>query len=305
MKLKILGDLSYFWQWDANRKLIVEDGGVCSQVHYCNGSGESLVCVVRTEGDQRVADVPNILLQQAKPIKAYLYTEAEDGTRTRSSHRFTVLARSKPEGYVYTETEALNYVYLDNRLKDLEGEGLAKAVADYLREHPAQAGATKEEAAQIQQNKTDIEQLATNKLDADKLPEAVNEALAQAQASGAFKGEQGEKGEPGKDGAPGPAGPKGEKGEQGEPGPAGPAGADGQPGEKGDKGDKGDTGPEGPQGEKGADGAPGAPGKDGNPGADGKTPVKYVDYFTEADKTEMVSAVIAALPKYNGEVVAE
>lgn len=147
MKLKILGDLSYFWQWDANRKLIVEDGGVCSQVHYCNGSGESLVCVVRTEGDQRVADVPNILLQQAKPIKAYLYTEAEDGTRTRSSHRFTVLARSKPEGYVYTETEALNYVYLDNRLKDLEGEGLANAV---------------------------------------------NEALAQAQASGEFKGEPGD-----------------------------------------------------------------------------------------------------------------
>lgn len=37
----------------------------------------------------------------------------------------------------------------------------------------------------------------------------------------------------------------------------------------------------------------------------GKTPIKGEDYFTEADKTEMVSAVIAALPKYNGEVVAE
>ena len=37
---------------------------------------------------------------------------------------------------------------------------------------------------------------------------------------------------------------------------------------------------------------------------DGKTPVKGEDYFTEADKAEMVSAVISALPKYNGEVVA-
>lgn len=58
----------------------------------------------------------------------------------------------------------------------------------------------------------------------------------------------------------------------------------------------------------------GAPGKDGyNPvkgkdyfdGKNGYTPVKGTDYFTEADKAEMVSAVISALPKYNGEVVAE
>ena len=36
---------------------------------------------------------------------------------------------------------------------------------------------------------------------------------------------------------------------------------------------------------------------------DGYTPVKGVDYYTEADKTEMVNAVIAALPVYDGEVV--
>ena len=34
----------------------------------------------------------------------------------------------------------------------------------------------------------------------------------------------------------------------------------------------------------------------GAKGADGKTPKKGVDYFTEADKTEMVNAVLAALP---------
>jgi hypothetical protein len=36
---------------------------------------------------------------------------------------------------------------------------------------------------------------------------------------------------------------------------------------------------------------------------DGKTPVAGTDYFTAADKTEMVNAVIAALPVYAGEVV--
>jgi hypothetical protein len=37
-------------------------------------------------------------------------------------------------------------------------------------------------------------------------------------------------------------------------------------------------------------------------GKDGKTPVKGEDYFTDTDKSEMVSAVVAALPVYNGEV---
>lgn len=51
------------------------------------------------------------------------------------------------------------------------------------------------------------------------------------------------------------------------------------------------------------DGKDGKDGKDGRDGVDGKTPVTGTDYFTEADKAEMVSAVISALPKYNGEVV--
>lgn len=35
-------------------------------------------------------------------------------------------------------------------------------------------------------------------------------------------------------------------------------------------------------------------------GADGKTPVKGTDYYTEADKTEMVNRVINALPTWTG-----
>ena len=49
---------------------------------------------------------------------------------------------------------------------------------------------------------------------------------------------------------------------------------DGEPGEKGDKGDKGD---------------PGEPGKDGDPG---KTPVRGVDYWTDADKEQIVDEVL-------------
>ena len=147
----------------------------------------------------------------------------------------------------------------------------------------------------------------SGKLDSAELPKAVNAALAQAKASGEFKGEKGEpgeqgvqgiQGEKGDTGATGPQGPKGEQGIQG------PAGAKG---DKGDKGDTGDTGPQGPKGEQGLPGADGAKGDKGDKGdtgatgakgadgAAGYTPVKGVDYFTDADKSELVNMVIAQL----------
>lgn len=81
---------------------------------------------------------------------------------------------------------------------------------------------------------------------------------------------------------------------------------------KGDKGDPGitphigengnwyigdtDTGKpsRGEKGDKGNKGAPGAK------GTDGKTPVKGTDYWTAADKTEIVNDTLAALPTWNG-----
>jgi hypothetical protein len=65
----------------------------------------------------------------------------------------------------------------------------------------------------------------------------------------------------------------------------------------------GKDGVNGKDGKDGADGQPGKDGSNGKDGVDGKTPVRGVDYYTESDKAEMVSAVISALPKYNGEVV--
>lgn len=55
----------------------------------------------------------------------------------------------------------------------------------------------------------------------------------------------------------------------------------------------------GQQGEKGEQGEPGAKGDKGDPGA---APVRGVDYFTDADKAQMVKDVVAALPVYDGEV---
>ena len=86
----------------------------------------------------------------------------------------------------------------------------------------------------------------------------------------------------------GATGAKGDKGETGATGPQGPAGATGP---QGDTGPQGATGPQGPAG---------ATGPQGPQGPAGATPVKGTDYFTAADKAELVTQVIAALPNANG-----
>ena len=69
---------------------------------------------------------------------------------------------------------------------------------------------------------------------------------------------------------PGPEGPQGEQGIQGI---QGPKGDQGEQGIQGERGEKGETGPEGPA------------------GANGYTPIKGTDYFTTADKNEIVELV--------------
>ena len=112
-------------------------------------------------------------------------------------------------------------------------------------------------------------------------------------------------------GAPGKDGEKGDPGTPGAAGPAGPAGPAGVPGEDGKDGANGITPHIGDNGNwyvgstdtgnpsRGATGAPGkggAKGDPGTPGAAGHTPVKGTDYWTAADKQEIVNSVIAALP---------
>ena len=77
----------------------------------------------------------------------------------------------------------------------------------------------------------------------------------------------------------------GPQGPQGVAGPAGPQGVQGTQGPAGPAGESGATGPQGPAGEA---------------GPAGYTPVKGTDYWTAADKAEMVNDVLAALPAAEG-----
>lgn len=352
MNLEIAGGREHFYQWDCGRHLVIQGGEQCQEVHFADSGRENagaMTCKIREVAGARIVDVPDSLLQTAAPFTAYLFYRAEDGTETRRAKRFQVLPRPKPADYVHTEEEHRSFADLEKRIEDLEGgqvdpEAIASGVQAYMDANP-------------------VTPEGIGALAAEQLPQAINDALSQAKASGDFKGEKGDQGEPGvkgdkgdkgdtgapgtngtngKDGADGQPGADGKDGEPGQDGVSathswngtvltitsasgtssadlkGEKGADGEKGkpgytpikgvdyfdgEKGDKGDKGDPGEKGEPGERGLQGEQGPAGlagADGKDGADGKTPVKGTDYYTEADKTEMVSRVISALPTWNG-----
>ena len=159
-----------------------------------------------------------------------------------------------------------------------EQDTIAKAVADYLAEHPVEeTDPTVPEWAKAEKKPpyTAAEVGAVAQAD---LQAATDAALAQAKVSGAF------------DGAKGADGKDGTNGKDGADGKPGAAGADGVTPHIGDNGNwyigSTDTGQP----------SHGAAGAKGDTGADGKTPVKGTDYWTAADKQEIVNSVITALP---------
>lgn len=140
---KILDGRSQFYQWDLDRKVIVEDASV-NEVHFCNRTDDvSLVCEVYELDGKRVADVPNILLQEDWRINVYAY----DSNYTKYADVFEVVRRSKPADYVYTETEIKNYDDLYERVEQIEKNGVSdeavsSAVGKYLEENDIQVDLT-------------------------------------------------------------------------------------------------------------------------------------------------------------------
>lgn len=149
-----------FYQWDLDRKLVVNDPTI-EKVHFCNRTGScSLVrCVYEVNGKFFV-DVPNIILQESYRVNVYGF----DTNYTKHSASFNIVARTKPEDYVYTEQEVAQWEALEERIAQIEENGvsdetIAAAIDNYLVENPIEAGATTEQAAQIEANKTAIEEL--------------------------------------------------------------------------------------------------------------------------------------------------
>lgn len=126
-----------FFQWDIDRRIIISDPTV-DNVHFCNRTDDcSLVVKVYEEDGKRLADVPNILLQESWPIHVYAYC----GSRyTKQEAIYKVNPRSKPADYVYTETEVATWSKLEQRMDNIENfvsdESISQAIDDFLMRNP-------------------------------------------------------------------------------------------------------------------------------------------------------------------------
>lgn len=85
------------YQWDLDRRIIVNDPTIC-EVHFCNRTSN---CSLVVEVKDGYANIPNILLQDARPIRAYAYCEDK---YTLTEQQFSVKPRTKPSDYLYEET---------------------------------------------------------------------------------------------------------------------------------------------------------------------------------------------------------
>lgn len=98
---------SQLYQWDLNRQLEIDSEtlGDKFEVHCCmKGDTSSLVVEPFISGDSVLVDIPSILLQRSGTLRVYVVVEGD----TVYDQSFYVLARPKPEGYIYEESEVIS-----------------------------------------------------------------------------------------------------------------------------------------------------------------------------------------------------
>ena len=102
------------WQWDLNQQLTV--AGSCTEVHYLDKGSPSTLTVNVKDGK---ADIPNILLQRPGRLVVYAYIVDAQDHHTKICEAFGILARPKPDDYVYTETDVKTWSDLQLQIGDL------------------------------------------------------------------------------------------------------------------------------------------------------------------------------------------
>lgn len=174
-------------QWDKDRKVIVTgfEGG--AEVHFASpGDDHGAYVVELTDGE---AAVPNILLTMAGVINVYVYP----ADRTVFAAALPVMAREKPDDYIYTETEVLSYKTLDEKIGDLAK--LTTVAKDSLVAAINEA-ATKGAAAIYMRVADGFIEYSGDGAIWEKLI-----AVDELKGPKGDRGEQGPQGEPGKDGS--------------------------------------------------------------------------------------------------------
>ena len=107
------------YQWDTGRSLAVRVccGEKISEVHFAHAEDDVALPVSVTEYDGILtADIPNKLLQRDGTLKVWAVVHTADGRQTLRNAYLSVRARAKPDDYVYTETEIMDYRRLEEKI---------------------------------------------------------------------------------------------------------------------------------------------------------------------------------------------
>lgn len=302
MTLELADGRGELFQWDTGR--IIEFGeDAVSQAHFT--STEKVTDIPYTvEVKNGKAAIPDELLQVPGKLIVYAWVSDTNGGYTEVQVNFPVFARPKPSDYVYTPTDQMTLQTIQRQIGDLADltteakDTLVAAINEVARTGGAGSMDLRVADGYIQYS-ADGGSTWQNLI-----------AVVDLKGADGAPGKDGPTGAPGKDGhSPVVTATKSGKAttinvdgvaiatvEDGTDGKPGAAGADGVTPHIGDNGHwylgAEDTG----KPSRGATGAPGKDGAKGDPGAPGKTPVRGTDYWTVADKQEIVNSVIAALP---------
>jgi len=125
MNIDVIGGVLY--QWDTGRKIKIEppEDKTVNEVHFAlAGSTDTLNVYPKDEDGEITANIPNIILQSSGVFIVYAVMVSEDGVQTVFSRSFSIVARPKPDDYVYTEEDVLRYETLVKRLDDIEANGV-------------------------------------------------------------------------------------------------------------------------------------------------------------------------------------
>lgn len=106
-------------------------------MHFCNRTSD---CSLVVEVKDGLAPIPNILLQDARPIRVYAYV---DDKYTLTEEQITVKSRTRPDDYVYTETDIIRWQTIADEAEKanseaLEAAALASATAKDLYDYVAE-----------------------------------------------------------------------------------------------------------------------------------------------------------------------
>lgn len=127
------------YQWDVNRLVeLDEDDKKATRVDFAqyNRKGETQSVEVKELCGKKVAEIPNVFLQDARDIVCYsviqtIYSEddvpdkckceccgdAYIYTETISSKQIHVIDRNRPSDYIYTQTEVINLEWMKKWVK--------------------------------------------------------------------------------------------------------------------------------------------------------------------------------------------